>query len=198
MCIRDSSCTGITVIAIPVRRVDMVLCPLVLKFRMVLPVGAQAARGYAPRRLVPAYARAIPCPVLTYCTVPPAYARELSGARYAMSGTDLAYGARVDSFKDPQPRDAAYSPTCPVLTERPALSAYAHALRCPILTERMQVLLTLMGDENMAVLAPLLSYALATRCPVLTWAVLRACYAISGTDMGYVATRCAWQHATAW
>eukprot|EP00961_Rhodomonas_salina_P041238 555068-Rhodomonas_salina.3 len=67
----------------------------------------------------------------------------------------------------------AYAVRCPVPTELMVLSAYARGTRCSVLTLRMV----------------LWAYARATRSPVLdrTYGAigLRACYAMSGTDIVY-------------
>eukprot|EP00961_Rhodomonas_salina_P016836 227064-Rhodomonas_salina.1 len=53
------------------------------------------------------------------------------------------------------------------------VSAYALATQCPVLSSRMV----------------LPAYAVATRCPVLIYWSVRGCYAMSGTDLRYGATR---------
>eukprot|EP00961_Rhodomonas_salina_P110191 1483226-Rhodomonas_salina.3 len=91
----------------------------------------------------------------------------------------------------------AYAPAvrCPVQITRVCRSRYAFAMRCPVLTWRNvpgRDTCTLCDDLHATPPAPVSPYALARQCPVQTSRTfcicLRACYAMSGTDLAYAAT----------
>eukprot|EP00961_Rhodomonas_salina_P113486 1526712-Rhodomonas_salina.1 len=68
------------------------------------------------------------------------------------------------------------------------------AMPCPVLTYRMVLRLSPYAPTTYPVhpqrIAHCYTPALAIRCPVLTWRIcLRPCYAMSGTDAAYGATR---------
>eukprot|EP00961_Rhodomonas_salina_P158437 2132423-Rhodomonas_salina.2 len=136
--------------------------------------------------------------------------------RYAMSGTDVEYAAireveqaskvRAEAPPPPPPTTITLPgskiPTpCPVLTFRIALLLFWRiALPLPSQGITLPAPYTLTASK--AIIEAVQSkigdlvraYARATRCPVLTEGrrgsrVLRACYAISGTDSAYGATR---------
>eukprot|EP00961_Rhodomonas_salina_P293317 3933650-Rhodomonas_salina.1 len=68
-------------------------CALTRARALCVDGGAQKQHGRHGKGLLPpAYARPMPCPVLTSRTVLTSSAMRLR-ARYGMSGTDLAYGA---------------------------------------------------------------------------------------------------------
>eukprot|EP00961_Rhodomonas_salina_P234589 3170587-Rhodomonas_salina.2 len=140
--------------------------------------------------VVPAYACATRCPVLTHASCP--------RACYEMSGTDIAYGAT---------RRRTCKPLRPPSRRSTPLSAYALATRCPVLTWAPKHLRACyaMSGTDIGYYAPtrermkcpiltqsrvLCTSALATRCPVLTWCMvpfcLRACYTLPGTDVEYL------------
>eukprot|EP00961_Rhodomonas_salina_P185362 2502587-Rhodomonas_salina.8 len=88
-----------------------------------------------------------------------------TGTCYALSGTDVAYGAT--SF---------------IVRYRP------DEVTCPAL---LRLCCTLYSTDLGRLVSPynrLKARALAMQCPVLVF-VLRACYAMSGTEIGYAATR---------
>eukprot|EP00961_Rhodomonas_salina_P303724 3941344-Rhodomonas_salina.2 len=81
-------------------------------------------------------------------------------------------------------REYARNTRCPVLTERIWPSPYARAMRCPVLTARVpgRQYVRIRGCERMAARK------------VATAICLRACYAMSGTDIAYGATSALGQH----
>eukprot|EP00961_Rhodomonas_salina_P074304 998155-Rhodomonas_salina.5 len=98
---------------------------------MLLPASALVALTastvqvtYLPTRALSPYARPTPCPVLTASGTDTASGAISLRVSYAMSGTDIAYGALFPP----------YAIRCPVLTCRVVLSAYGRAMRCPVLT----------------------------------------------------------------
>eukprot|EP00961_Rhodomonas_salina_P078814 1060170-Rhodomonas_salina.1 len=98
-----------------------------------------------------------------------AYNSSCLRAFYAVSSTDIVYGARVCYEEGGRcGQGDAYEGT---------LSAYALAMRCP---DGLKAVLEKAGTE---VATPLASYALATPCPVLTWADMlcdvRYCHRLS-------------------
>eukprot|EP00961_Rhodomonas_salina_P062130 834044-Rhodomonas_salina.1 len=106
------------------------------------------------------YALAMRYPVLTQ--------RMVLRACYAMSGTDIAYGATTRGVPTRARSIRVWSVPSP----------YACATRCPILTSRivcaipLRVCYTMSGTD----------IAHGATC-------LRVCYAMSGTDIAYGATR---------
>eukprot|EP00961_Rhodomonas_salina_P300937 3940268-Rhodomonas_salina.2 len=76
-----------------------------------------------------------------------------------------------------------------------AMPTVLRSARCSLMTDALCGLLTAEVAPPIGLLAryAMSAYALATRCPVPThfeWpVVLRACYAVSGTEIGHAATR---------
>eukprot|EP00961_Rhodomonas_salina_P039016 524437-Rhodomonas_salina.5 len=87
---------------------------------------------------------------------------------YAMSGTDIACSGTGLYF---------LQMALPVRSPR---SAYARAMQCPVLTSRMVLLVHSHSDLGVGVRSTVASYP----------TMLRARYAMSGTDVGSAGTRC--------
>eukprot|EP00961_Rhodomonas_salina_P072962 980139-Rhodomonas_salina.3 len=125
------------------------------------------------------YCPQVAYPRMKYCSI---------CACYALSDTSIGYRAMQ----------------CPVLAEaivlcNVRLSCYAmsgtsvgyRAMQCPVLRYAMPV-----GGVELTIstVTSLSCYAYAARCPVLREAILlRVCYAVSGTDLRYAATRITWR-----
>eukprot|EP00961_Rhodomonas_salina_P305282 3941923-Rhodomonas_salina.5 len=110
---------------------------------------------------------------ICYAT-PPAYARATRcpvltcAVLPAAPDTDLAYGV-LSAYRSPmhfRPEAGSFHPS--------TLPAYARATRCPVLTSRN----VLSGRESM----------FQSKRQVSSAIYLRACYAMSGTDVAYGAT----------
>eukprot|EP00961_Rhodomonas_salina_P267688 3616816-Rhodomonas_salina.2 len=106
---------------------------------------------------------------------PGAFARMLcrvryrDNASYAMSGTEIGYGRRVEGGARSMWRRLCGT-----------LSAYAYAMRCPVLSERisLRACYAMSGTE-------LASGRGCARSWYGSRISLRACYAMSGTDIAY-------------
>eukprot|EP00961_Rhodomonas_salina_P144420 1944773-Rhodomonas_salina.1 len=104
----------------------------------------------------------------------------------AVCGTDLAYGLLSPYARAYGATRERYAATA---TRRgtSSLSAYVRPLRCPVLTS----LTVLPGPSGYALLMRACGtlHNTGTRCAVLSQGmVLRTCYAMCGTELGYSAT----------